>query len=302
MKRTEWQNLNGLWQYTVLPNAEAVNMPTSFQGNILVPFAVESALSGVGKTVGKDSTLWYKTSFNITSNRKGKKILLHFGAVDWRTDVYINGNKVGTHEGGFDPFTIDITSVLKKGSQQQLAVHVWDPTDQGPQPNGKQVKEPRGIWYTPVSGIWQTVWLEVVPESYIVSTKQTPDLDNRTISVTTNAENLLPGDLIHVSAWKGNQKIAEKSGTDANVSLTIDNPEAWSPSNPFLYDLEIAIERKGKTVDEVKSYFAMRKVSVAPDANGIQKMLLNNKFLSSLARSTRAGGLMGYIPHQQMLL
>ena len=112
-------------------------------------------------------------------------------------------------------------------------MHVWDPTDEGPQPNGKQVKEPRGIWYTAVTGIWQTVWLEMVAETYIVSTKQTPDLDSKTINVTTNAENLLPGDLIHVSAWKGNQKIAEKSGTDATVSLAIDNPEAWSPSNPF---------------------------------------------------------------------
>ena len=173
MKRTEWQNLNGLWQYAVLPNAEAANMPSSFQGNILVPFAVESALSGVGKTVGKDSTLWYKTSFTISSNRKGKKILLHFGAVDWRTDVYINGNNVATHEGGFDPFSIDITSALIKGAQQQIAVRVWDPTDDGPQPRGKQVKDPRGIWYTPVTGIWQTVWLETVPETYIVSTKQT---------------------------------------------------------------------------------------------------------------------------------
>jgi len=279
MKRPEWQNLNGLWQYAVLPNAEAANMPSSFQGNILVPFAVESALSGVGKTVGKDSTLWYKTSFNITSNRKGKKILLHFGAVDWRTDVYINGNKVGTHEGGFDPFTIDITSALSKGAQQQIAVRVWDPTDDGPQPRGKQVKDPRGIWYTPVTGIWQTVWSETVPETYIVSTKQTPDLDNKSITVNTSVQNILPGDLINVSVWKGNEKVTEKSGADTSATLTINNAEEWNPYNPFLYDLKVAVVRKGKVVDEVKSYFAMRKISMAPDANGIQKMLLNNHFL-----------------------
>lgn len=279
LQRNGWQNLNGLWQYAVLPKAEGESIPSSFQGNILVPFCIESALSGVGKTVGKDSVLWYATTINVPAKRTGKKVLLHFGAVDWRADVYVNGAKVTTHEGGFDPFSIDITSSLQKGTQQQISVHVWDPTDEGPQPNGKQVKEPRGIWYTAVTGIWQTVWLEMVPDTYIVSTKQTPDLDNKTISITTNTENLLPGDLMHVSAWKGNQKIAEKSGTDATVSLMIDNPEAWSPSNPFLYDLKIAIERKGKTVDEVKSYFAMRKSSVAADANGIQKMLLNNKFL-----------------------
>jgi len=279
MKRTEWQNLNGLWQYAVLPNAEADNMPSSFQGNILVPFAVESALSGVGKTVGKDSTLWYKKSFNITSNRKGKKILLHFGAVDWRSDVYINGTKVGTHEGGFDPFTIDITSALTKGAQQQIAVRVWDPTDDGPQPRGKQVKHPQGIWYTPVTGIWQTVWLEAVPETYVVSTKQTPDLDSKSITVNTSVQNILPGDLINVSVWKGNEKLTEKSSADTNAILTINNPEEWSPYHPFLYDLKIAIVRKGKVVDEVKTYFAMRKISIAPDAHGIQKMLLNNNFL-----------------------
>ncbi|MEP6683108.1 MAG: sugar-binding domain-containing protein [Parafilimonas sp.] len=278
LQRNDWQNLNGLWQYAILPQAQAEAMPSTFQGNILVPFCVESALSGVGKTVGKDSVLWYEKTFSIISKTKSKKVLLHFGAVDWRADIYVNGTKVTTHEGGFDPFSVDITSALKKGIQQ-LAVHVWDPTDEGPQPRGKQEKHPNGIWYTPVTGIWQTVWLEVVPETYIVSTKQTPDLDSKTISVNTVVENILPGDLIHISAWKGEQKVAEKSGTDTTVSLAIDNPEMWSPSDPFLYGLKISIERKGKVVDEVKSYFAMRKISIAPDANGIQKMMLNNKFL-----------------------
>ena len=278
LQRNDWQNLNGLWQYAILPQAQGETMPLTFQGNILVPYCVESALSGVAKTVGKDSVLWYETTFNIKSNTKGKKVLLHFGAVDWRADVYVNGTKVTTHEGGFDPFTVDITSVLKKGTQQ-LAVHVWDPTDDGPQPRGKQEKNPHGIWYTPVTGIWQTVWLETVPGTYIISTKQTPNLDDKTITINTAVNNILPGDVIHVSAWKGNQVVTEKSGIDTIFSLTIDNPEAWSPSNPFLYDLKISIERKGKTVDEVKSYFAMRKISIAPDANGIMKMMLNNKFL-----------------------
>jgi beta-galactosidase/beta-glucuronidase len=279
LKRNDWQNLNGLWQYSILPNAEAENMPASFQGNILVPFAVESALSGVGKTVGKDSTLWYKRSFSIASNRTGKKVLLHFGAVDWRTDVYINGTNVGRHEGGFDPFTFDITNALGKSTQQQISVRVWDPTDDGPQPRGKQEKDPKGIWYTPVTGIWQTVWIEVVPETYIVSTKQTPDLDNKSITVNTSAENILPGDIVNVSVWKGNQKVGEKNGTDTTVTLTLENPEEWSPYHPFLYNLEVSITRKNKTVDAVKSYFAMRKISIAPDAAGVQKMMLNNHFL-----------------------
>ncbi len=233
LQRSDWQNLNGLWQYAILPKAEGEAMPSAFQGNILVPFCVESALSGVGKTVGKDSVLWYERAFSIPSKIKGKKILLHFGAVDWRSDVYVNGNKLTTHEGGFDPFTVDITSALKKGTQQQIAVHVWDPTDEGPQPRGKQVINPKGIWYTPVTGIWQTVWLEAVPETYIASTKQTPDFDKKTLIVNTSVQNLLNGDMITVSAWNGDKKIAEQTTADTTTTLTIDNPESWSPSQSF---------------------------------------------------------------------
>jgi beta-galactosidase/beta-glucuronidase len=279
MQRRDWQSLNGLWQYTILAKSDAEDIPASFQGNILVPFAIESALSGVEKTVGKDSILWYQRTITVPGKRKDKKVLLHFGAVDWRSDIYVNGNKIGSHEGGYDPFTIDITGALKKGKQQQLAVRVWDPTDGGPQPHGKQVVKPGGIWYTSVTGIWQTVWLETVPETYIASTRQTPDLDNQNITVSTLVENIQAGDQVVISAWKGNEKIAEKTGVDTAVTLIINNPEVWSPSNPFLYDLKVAIVRRGKVVDEVKSYFAMRKISIAPDANGIQKMMLNNKFL-----------------------
>ena len=279
LQRSDWQNLNGLWQYAILPVSGNDAIPTAFQGNILVPFAVESALSGVGKTVGKDNILWYQRDIAVPAKRKGKRTLLHFGAVDWRSDIYVNGEKVGRHEGGYDPFTFDITDALKKGSKQQLAVRVWDPTNDGPQPHGKQVVNPEGIWYTPVTGIWQTVWLETVPDTYIVSTKQTPDLDNNILSVNTSIKNLQPGDIINISAWKGNEKVAEKTGADTSVTLSISDPEMWSPSHPFLYDLKLTVMRKGKSVDEVKSYFAMRKISIAPDANGIQKMMLNNKFL-----------------------
>ncbi len=279
MQRNDWQNLNGLWQYAILAASNDQSIPTVFRGNILVPFAIESALSGVGKTVGKDSVLWYQTTIKVSSKIKNKKILLHFGAVDWRSEIYINGSKVGMHEGGYDPFTIDITGALKKGSKQSLSIRVWDPTNDGPQPHGKQVVKPEGIWYTPVTGIWQTVWLETVPDTYIAYTKQTPDLDNKTLKVNTSVQNLQSGDEINVSAWKGNEKIAEKKSVDTSVSLTIPDPEAWSPSHPFLYDLKLTVMRKGKIVDEVKSYFAMRKISIAPNKNGIQKMMLNNAFL-----------------------
>jgi beta-galactosidase/beta-glucuronidase len=277
MVRNNWKNLNGLWNYSIRPKDEAAT--TSSDGKILVPFAVESALSGVAKTVGKDSVLWYKTSFAVPSSMKGQKVLLHFGAVDWQTEVYVNDKKMGEHKGGYDPFTVDITQALKKGDQQ-LQVRVWDPTDDGPQPRGKQVKRPSGIWYTPVTGIWQTVWLEAVPQTYILSTKQVPDIDKQTLTVSTNVENWQQGDMVRVSAWDGANKVDEKTVNGAvEAQLLISNAKLWSPESPFLYDLKVAIVRNGKVMDEVKSYFAMRKISLKPDANGVQRMMLNNKFV-----------------------
>ena len=278
MQRSDWQNLDGLWQYTIIPVSNDENIPATFEGNILVPFAVESALSGVSKSVGKDSILWYQRTISVPAKLNGKKVLLHFGAVDWRSDVFVNGQKVGRHEGGYDPFTFDITAALKKGSKQILSVRVWDPTNDGPQPHGKQVVHPEGIWYTSVTGIWQTVWLETVPDTYIAFTKQTPDLDDKNISISASVENSQPGDELSVSAWKGNEKVAEKTVADTSLILPVPDPETWSPSHPFLYNLKVTVMRKGKVVDEVKSYFAMRKISITPDANGIQKMMLNNKF------------------------
>ncbi len=279
MVRGNWLNLNGLWQYSILPKAEEA-IPVSFEGNILVPFAVESALSGVGKTVGKDSVLWYQKSIVLPANFKNNKVLLQFGAVDWQCDVYVNGNKAGRHQGGYDPFSFDITNLLTKKGGQQIAIRVWDPTDDGPQPRGKQVKNPNSIWYTPVTGIWQTVWVEAVPNTYISNTKQTPDLDKQVLKVATNVEGAQPGDDILVTAFKGTEKIATQKLTPGiEGTLSIPNPQIWSPNNPFLYDLTFTVLRKGKKVDEVKSYFAMRKISMQADKNGIQRMLLNNEFV-----------------------
>jgi len=278
MLRSNWKNLNGLWDYSILPKDQ--NKPSSFSGKILVPFAVESALSGVGKRVGKDSLLWYRTSFSIPNSMGGKNILLHFGAVDWESEVYVNGQKAGTHQGGYDPFTFDVTSLLKKSGNQEIIVRVWDPSDEGPQPRGKQVKNPNSIWYTPVTGIWQTVWIEAVPKTYIVSTKQIPDIDNQLLHVSSSIENFQTGDQIKISAWDGENKITEETINSNNeVNLKISNPKLWSPSSPFLYDLKITLLRNGKAIDEVKSYFAMRKISIKPDEKGIQRILLNDKFL-----------------------
>ena len=276
--RKDWTNLNGLWQYSILPKDQQ-SIPADAQGSILVPFAVESVLSGIGKTVGKDSILWYKKTVSVPDS-KNKNIILHFGAVDWLCTVFVNGKEVITHQGGYDPFSIDITQSLKKGSKQDIAVRVWDPSDDGPQPRGKQVKKPQSIWYTPVTGIWQTVWMEAVPKTYIVETKQTPDVDQKLLRVSAKVENLQPGDQVTVSAWDGNTKTAEQVlPANGEVSLSIPNAKLWTPDNPFLYDLRYSIIRKNKVVDEAKSYFAMRKISMQPDKNGIQRMLLNDQFV-----------------------
>jgi len=277
MTRKEWVNLNGLWQYAILPKDQQ-SIPANTQGNILVPFAVESSLSGVGKTVGKDSILWYKKTIALSS-KKNKNTLLHFGAVDWWCTVFVNGKEAGSHKGGYDPFSFDVTALLKKGSKQELAVRVWDPSDDGPQPRGKQVNKPEGIWYTPVTGIWQTVWAETVPKTYIASTKQTPDLSQKAIKTTVEVSNAQSSDQVVVSAWDGSTKLSEQKGTSGTeITLPIENPKTWSPDKPFLYQLKYTIVKNGKTVDEVGSYFAMRKISMKPDASGIQRMLLNDAF------------------------
>jgi len=280
MVRANWENLNGLWEYSVQPRSQQETMPTSFSGKILVPYPIESALSGVGKTVGQDSVLWYSKSISISAKLRKQNVLLHFGAVDWQCDVYVNGRKVGAHQGGYDPFSFDITTALKPGDRQEIALRVWDPTDKGPQPRGKQVNKPESIWYTPVTGIWQTVWLESVPQTHIADTRHFPDIDQQTLTVSAQVKNLQANDQLRISAWDGKKKVAEQLvRADATAALKVDNPKLWSPENPFLYDMRIAVVRKGKIIDEVKSYFAMRKISIAPDAQGIQRMMLNNKFV-----------------------
>ena len=277
--RGNWQNLNGLWQYAITEESVQA-IPSNFDGQILVPFAVESALSGVGKTVGKDNVLWYKNTFDLKRPSGTDQLLLNFGAVDWRCDVFVNGAKVASHEGGFDPFSFNITNYLKKGNKQDIVLRVWDPTDEGPQPRGKQIKSPHGIWYTPVTGIWQTVWTEVVPATYIISTKHTPDIDNGQIKVSVNIGGAVTGDVVKIVAYDGENIIDEAtvpSGVGADLEMK--NAKLWSPSSPYLYRLKIYLMRGTKQIDYVESYFAMRKISLKKDANGIERLALNNEFL-----------------------
>lgn len=276
MEREYWENLNGIWKYSILP--EDSEKPKEFEGNILVPFAVESALSGVGRTVGQDSVLWYQREFTVPSAWAGKEIMLNFGAVDWKADVWVNNVQVGSHTGGYTPFSFNISKALQKG-ENTLTIKVWDPTDKGFQPRGKQVGNPESIWYTPVTGIWQTVWLEPVEENYIKTLKILPDIDKNVLSVNVFAHSNLPY-LSEVKVFDNGKEIT--SGNSKNSETIVldmpENIELWCPANPKLYDLIINIyDEDHNKLDEVKSYAAMRKISTGKDEKGIVRLQLNNE-------------------------
>jgi beta-galactosidase/beta-glucuronidase len=276
MERSRWKNLNGLWNYAIQDLGKTA--PSKYDGQILVPFAVESSLSGVMKQVGAEKELWYETNFSIDSNWKGQNILLHFGAVDWKTEIWINDIKIGSHTGGYTPFSFDITPFIKKGKKQKLMVKVWDPSNDGPQPRGKQVKNPEGIWYTPVTGIWQTVWIEPVNAKSITNLRITPNIDQNSISIKADVVGAKTGDIIEISVFDGGNEIAkEKAVVGESLDIILNNAKLWSPENPFLYQTKISLISDDKIVDEVKSYFAMRKISSKRDEFGIVRMQLNNK-------------------------
>ena len=271
MVRDEWVNLNGIWEYAITP-AEAE--PEKMDGNILVPFAVESALSGVGRAVGENEALWYEREFVIPEGWAGQRVLLNFGAVDWKAEVYVDDTFVGEHTGGYAPFSFDVTDMLAKGKKHSLKVKVTDRTDKWYQPRGKQVSQPEGIWYTAVTGIWQTVWMEPVPASHIDSYYAMADIDAGTLAVTVDAA-VGDGDVVEVVLLADGDPVAKAEGRE--VMLAVPEMRLWSPSDPYLYDLEIKVLRNGGAVDAVKGYTAMRKISYAADKDGHKRMLLNNE-------------------------
>ena len=285
MVRADWQNLNGLWKYGIT-GAEAETFDA--EGQILVPFALESSLSGVGKRLNKGEALWYEREFTIPKKWKGQDILLNFGAVDWKAEVYVNNTLVGEHSGGYDPFSFDITPYLKKSGKQVLRVKVQDASDNGFQPRGKQCIINTSIWYTPVSGIWQTVWLEPVPAARIEKYYAVSDIDTGTLTVEV-ASKTAEGDVVKVALLEGgvgysaelpSQKVlAEEMVVDGVAVLKVADLKTWSPDTPYLYGVKVTVERKGKVVDSVSGYTAMRKVSMVRDQslNSYKRIALNNE-------------------------
>ena len=285
MLREKWVNLNGLWDYAIADRKFASFADASERGKILVPFPIESALSGVMKRVPDNGLLLYRRTFVTPEMPKDGRLLLHFGAVDWEAVVSVNGQKVGEHRGGYDPFTFDITDALKPSGEQELVVAVSDPTDGSFQPRGKQVRSPKGIWYTPTTGIWQTVWLEAVSSLARLNS----------IHITTNVTNMGAGEvvvladvagsdiqLVDLTVFDGSQPVAgqplpvSKPGT-VRLRCRPLSPKQWSPDSPFLYGVKLVVKSSDGTADEVTSYCAFRKISVGKDEHGVNRIMLNNK-------------------------
>lgn len=274
MVRQDWVNLNGLWDYKIQPMD--LPKPETFYGKILVPYPVESALSGVKKPIWKDERLWYRRTFESPKLGISKRLHLHFGAVDWEAKVFVNGIAVGEHRGGYDAFSFDITDAVKPGAGNELVVAVFDATGQG-QPAGKQnyrkFNAPGGISYAACSGIWQTVWIESVSAEHIESLKLVPDLDAKCLRVTVTGNGTTPGTVVEVIALQDQQEIGRISGlVGVELQIPIVNARFWTPDDPFLYDLNA---RLGD--DEVTSYFGMRKIALGKDANGFTSLLLNDQ-------------------------
>ena len=268
MVRENWVNLNGFFEYAVTD--ESTEWCENYDGEIRVPFAIESCLSGVCKRISKKDRLWYRKKITLPEEFKGKRTLLHFGAVDWECKVYVNKKHVGGHIGGYCPFTIDITDALTDG-ENELVVWVYDPTDEAWQNRGKQASESHGFWYTSTSGIWQTVWMEAVNENYIKNYKLTPDIDKGVLKIETDVAG---AGKLNIKVFDGETVVAEKE-LSAKDEIEIADVKLWSPENPFLYDFVLTLEADGK-VDSVKGYFAMRKFSI-DEYQGYARLFLNNE-------------------------
>ena len=276
LERTDWQNLNGIWQFQFAKPDDALPVGTKLSDEILVPFPPESAISGV---MEHHERMWYRRTFTVPAAWKGKQTILHFGAVDYEAEVFVNGHSVVLHRGGYDPFCVDITQYLQGDGEQELIVRAFDPTNNGGQPRGKQSIRPGGIMYTPTSGIWQTVWIEPVALDGIKNLKITPDVDGGSVKITVNQLGSQTGP-VSIAVTDGGKAVATARGA-AGSEIVIKVPDAklWSPDSPHLYDLQVStLGADDKPTDSVKSYFGMRKIALQKEG-GFNKLFLNGKFV-----------------------
>ncbi|MBV9470263.1 MAG: hypothetical protein JO316_04745 [Abitibacteriaceae bacterium] len=274
--RSEWLNLNGIWEYQSGAANDAVPVGQKLSSEILVPFPVESALSGV---MEHHDRLWYRRTFTVPATWQSKHLMLNFGAVDYEAEVFVNGKSVGVHQGGYLPFSYDITPFLNPTGPQELIVRVFDPTDSGGQPRGKQTTHPGGIMYTPTTGIWQTVWLEPVSPASIQNLKIVPDIDQSRVRITVNAPDATPNAQAVLKIIDGASVIRTlRAKPNTELLIPIRKPKLWSPDSPFLYGLDVTLMQGRAASDHVSSYFGMRKISIA-EQNGVKKMFLNNHFV-----------------------
>lgn len=275
MAREKWMNLNGLWSYAVAPQ----DRPQPAQaGSILVPFPIESALSGVDRALEPAEALWYWRTFSVPADWKYKRVLLHFGAVDWDAKISVNGRPVGEHQGGYDGFSFDVTGFLN-GGNNELRLEVTDPTDTGGQPRGKQWLKPGGIWYRRTSGIWQTVWLEPLPRKSIdsISVDANPTTGHVRIAVKDSIVEANDFFEYEAEVFLNGKRMAINRSKTSPCELDIPQPKSWSPDEPVLYDVTVRAYLGEQVADEVKSYFAFRDIKVAPDENGVNRLMLNGK-------------------------
>lgn len=275
MVRAQWMNLNGLWQFAAAKEGDAAPVGKDLAEQILVPYPMESSLSGIMR---HEDRVWYRRTFEVPREWGGRDVLLHLDAVNWEATVYLNGKPLPTHKGGYDAFGFNITGFLNESGPQEIIVGVVNTPDEGNHARGKQTLHAGGIFYTPASGIWQTVWLEPVAKSFIERLHADTDIDNGTVKLTGTVIGD-KNDLCKVEVVDGETTVAAQSGSlKKGISLKIDGAKLWSPSSPFLYGLRVTL-MQGAAVDEVKSYFGMRKIALGRDAQGLVRPMLNNEFV-----------------------
>jgi len=275
MHRTEWLNLNGLWDFTVVGKDDSP--PNQFDLQILVPFCPESALSGLQIPIKPQDKMVYRKTFHIPEKWGKKDVLLHFGAVDWKTTVYVNEKVAGEHQGGYNPFSFNISQFLSQEDENEIVVEVWDPSETGHQPSGKQWLKPSMVFYTTISGIWQTVWLEPVSKSALPKFRLTPDIDEKVLIIDFS-EGMTEDLQCQIDIFADDVVIKTEHGPlKSQYVIKIPDPKLWSPETPFLYDVKFTLTHQDEIVDEIKSYFAMRKFQLDQDQNGTTRFFLNNR-------------------------